>query len=60
MPLDVTSQFTGPDLRHLMPGLVLSRNEALRLAGSPIWETLQGFDPENWRNERLSRTPCWT
>lgn len=43
------------DLRHLMPGGILSRNEALRLAGSTLWERLQELDPENWRGEQLRR-----
>ncbi|MEV5998901.1 hypothetical protein AB0M25_06350 [Streptomyces griseomycini] len=43
------------DLRHLMPGGALSRNEAFRLAGSTLWERLQAVDPENWRGERLGR-----
>ncbi|MFF5475432.1 hypothetical protein [Streptomyces achromogenes] len=45
----------GLDLRHLMPGGALSRNEAFRIAGSPLWERLQAVDPENWRGERLRR-----
>jgi hypothetical protein len=43
------------DLRYLMPGGVLSRNEAFRLAGSTLWENVQDVDPENWRGERLRR-----
>lgn len=48
------------DLRHLMPGGILSRNEALRLAGSTLWERLQELDPENWRGERLRRLDMLT
>jgi hypothetical protein len=43
------------DLRYLMPGGVLSRNEAFRLAGSALWENVQDVDPGNWRGERLRR-----
>jgi hypothetical protein len=43
------------DLRHLMPGGALSRNEAFRLAISTLWERLQAVDPENWRGERIRR-----
>ncbi|MEU2518869.1 hypothetical protein ABZ732_08795 [Streptomyces pseudogriseolus] len=53
--LQSQSVFSNLDLRHLMPGGVLSRNEALRLAGSTLWERLQELDPENWRGERLRR-----
>ncbi|MFD8260208.1 hypothetical protein ACFV19_15015 [Streptomyces griseoluteus] len=49
------SALDGLDLRHLMPGGALSRNEAFRLAGSTLWERLQAVDPENWRGERLRR-----
>lgn len=46
---------TGIDLRHLAPGLSLSRNAAFEVAGSRLWDTLQRFDPANWRNQQLNR-----
>ncbi|MEU7088089.1 hypothetical protein, partial [Streptomyces achromogenes] len=48
------------DLRHLMPGGALSRNEAFRLAGSTLWERQQAVDPENWRGKRLRRLDMLT
>jgi hypothetical protein len=51
----IASALDGLDLRHLMPGGVLSRNEAFRLAGSTLWDRLQDLDPDNWREEQLRR-----
>ncbi|MET7605930.1 hypothetical protein ABZS96_26135 [Streptomyces avermitilis] len=48
------------DLRNLMPGGALSRNEAFKLATSTVWERLQGLDPENWRADQLNRLDMLT
>ncbi|MDH3033993.1 MULTISPECIES: hypothetical protein [unclassified Streptomyces] len=53
--LAMQSALSNLDLRNLMPGGALSRNEAFRLAGSTLWERLQELDPENWREEQLRR-----
>jgi hypothetical protein len=57
--LGVTSPLEGLNLRHLMPGSILSRRQAFDLARSDVWrsfaERWEHFDPANWRREDLDR-----